>query len=86
MILVIIQLKYQTLISTDITVIIFRPSIGHAFAEFEISEVVNKILDYDIMRQCHLGDDSDFDDDYTQLVTPGMHTTSNSDNINDGDR
>jgi hypothetical protein len=27
-----------------------RPSIGHAFTEFEISEIVNKILVYDIMR------------------------------------
>jgi hypothetical protein len=77
MILVIIELEYQALISTnDITVIMIRPSIGHAFTEFEISEVVNKILDNDIMRQCCLGDDSDSDDDCTQLVTPGTHTTS----------
>jgi hypothetical protein len=47
--------------------------------EFEISEAVNDVLDNDIMGQCSSGDDSDFCDDYTQLVTPGIHTISNND-------
>jgi hypothetical protein len=39
--------------------------------DFEISEVVNEVLDNDIIGQCSMCNDSDFDDDYTQLVTHG---------------
>jgi hypothetical protein len=36
------------------------------------------------MVQCGLGDDCDFDDDYSQLVTLGTQTVSN-DSVNFGD-
>jgi hypothetical protein len=50
-----------------------RPSISHTHKESEISEVVNEVLDNNIMGKCRLSDDSDFGDDYTQLMTPGTH-------------
>jgi hypothetical protein len=52
---------------SGITFIMFGPLVSYAHAEFEISETVNEVLDYNIMGQCSLGDDSDFDDDYTQF-------------------
>lgn len=50
-----------------------KPSTSHTLTEYEISESVNKVLDD------NLGDDTDFDDDSTQVVTPGTHTISNND-------
>lgn len=38
------------------------------------------------MGQCSWSDDSDFGDDYTQLMTPGTHTISISDSVNDGNK
>jgi hypothetical protein len=46
------------------------------FTKSEISKFVNEVLDNDIMGQYSLGDDSDFDDNYTQSETPGIHTIS----------
>lgn len=37
--------------------------------EFKIKEVINEVLNNYIMGQCSLGEDSDYDHDYTQLVT-----------------
>jgi hypothetical protein len=61
------------------------PSPSSMFTKFEISEVLNEVLENDIMRQYSLGDDGDSDDDYTQSVTPGIHITSNSDCVNGSD-
>jgi hypothetical protein len=58
----------------EITAIMARPSTSCVLMEFQISEVVNEVLDDGIMGQCTVDDDSgDFDDDYTQSVTPGTH-------------
>jgi hypothetical protein len=40
--------------------------------ELEISQRVIKALD-DNKGECSLGEDSDFDDDSTRVVTPGTH-------------
>jgi hypothetical protein len=58
----------------------------HTNKQFEISKVVNKVLDNNIMGQCSLSDDSDSGDDYTQLKTPGTHTISISNSVNDGNK
>jgi hypothetical protein len=58
-----------------------RLSTSHALREFKIIEVVNEILD-DNMRHCYSGHNGDFNDDYTQLVTPGTHVISSSDSGN----
>jgi hypothetical protein len=67
------QLTTQTLIKSSTSQ---SPWLDHEpavdFTEFEINEAVNEILD-DIMGQCSSGDASDFDDDYTHIVTPGTH-------------
>jgi glutaredoxin-related protein len=64
---------------SGITVIMAGASISYVHAEFKISEIVNEVLD--IKRQCSFGDNSDFHDHYTQLVTLGIYTISD----NDGD-
>jgi hypothetical protein len=65
------------------TVFMARLSTSHALVEFKIIEVVNEVLD-DNMGHCCSGHNVDFNDDYTQLVTPGTHTISNSDSGNYG--
>lgn len=52
--------------------------------EFKICDVGNEVLDNATMGRSSSGDDSDFDDDFTQLVTP-WNTICNSDSVNDGD-
>jgi hypothetical protein len=48
-----------------------RPSTSHELTEFEISEIINEeVLDHDILRQCGLDEDSNFENECTQLVTP----------------
>jgi hypothetical protein len=65
----------------------FGHSTSHMLMEFDISKAVNEILDHDIIGQCSMSNNSDFDDDdYTQLVIPGTHTISDSGSINDGER
>jgi hypothetical protein len=64
----------------------FGHSTSHVLMEFEISKAVNEILDNDIIGQCSMSNDSDFDDDYTQLLIPGTHTISDSESINDGEK
>jgi hypothetical protein len=50
-----------------------RPSTSHVLKAFEISKVVNEIVDINIMGQCSSSDDSDSDDDQSQSVTPRTH-------------
>jgi hypothetical protein len=68
---------------SDITVIMAGPSTSCTLLEFKISKVVNLVLDI-VMVHCGSGDDCDFDDDYSQLVTLGTQTISN-DSVNYGD-
>jgi hypothetical protein len=67
----------------DITAIMARPSTSHVPTQFKINEAVNEDWNDDVKQQCSSGDDSDSDDYDTQLVTPGTHTISNSDSVND---
>jgi hypothetical protein len=50
--------------------------------DFEMSEVVNEVLYNYVMGLCVSGNDSNFDDDYTQSLTPGTCTTSDCDSVN----
>lgn len=70
------------LTTSNITVIMGRPSISHVPTQFKINEAVNKDLDDDDMQQCSSDDVSNFDYK-TQLLTPGTHTISDSDSVND---
>jgi hypothetical protein len=38
------------------------------------------------MGECSVGDDSDFDYDSTQVVTPGKYTISDNENVNNGNK
>jgi hypothetical protein len=40
--------------------------------EMQITAVANEVLDYD-MEKCSLGDNSEFDYNYTQTVIPRTH-------------
>jgi hypothetical protein len=55
-------------------------STNHALVEFEIREV-NEVLYSYVMGLYISGNDSNFDDHYTQSVTPGTQTTSDSDSV-----
>jgi hypothetical protein len=48
-------------------------------------EVLNEVLDNEIISEHSSDDDSVFDYDYTQLVTPGTHVISDSESDNGTD-
>jgi hypothetical protein len=62
----------------DITVFMARPSTRCVFRDLKVDEVINKAFNNNIIGQCTSADDSDFGDDYTQLVTPGTQTFHDS--------
>jgi hypothetical protein len=55
---------------SDITVIMAGPSTSCALTEIKITEVVNEVFNDDNVGGHSFGDDSDFDHEYTQLVSP----------------
>lgn len=69
------------LTTSDITDILAKPLTSYVPIQFKINEAVNKYLDNHDMQQYSCGDESDFND-YTQFVTPGTHTSSNGDSVN----
>jgi hypothetical protein len=52
--------------------------------ELEQIQVLNEVSDENI-GEYNLDDDSVFDSDYTQLVSPGTHVISDSESDNDTD-
>jgi hypothetical protein len=59
------------------------PSTSRALMELEQIEVLNEVLDDENISEYSSDDDNVFDNDYTQLVTPGTHVISDSDNGSD---
>jgi hypothetical protein len=59
------------------------PSTSRVLTELEQIEVLNDVVDDENISEYSLDDDSVFDNDYTQLVTPGTHVISNNDNGSD---
>jgi hypothetical protein len=49
-----------------------------AHTKLEQLQVLNEVLDDETVSDYSLDDDSVFDNDYTQLVNPGNHVTSDS--------
>jgi hypothetical protein len=54
------------------------PLTSRALTEHEQIEVLNKVLDNETISEYSSDNDSVFDYDYTQLVTPGTHVISDS--------
>jgi hypothetical protein len=63
------------------TIILVRLSTSYALTEFKIIDIVNEVV-VDYMRHCCSHHNGDFNNDYTQLESPGTHTVSNSDSRN----
>jgi hypothetical protein len=59
---------------------------SRARTELEQIEVLNEVLDNETISEYSSDDESVFDYDYTQLVTAGTHTISNSESDNGTDR
>jgi hypothetical protein len=59
----------------DLVVTMAGPSTSHALKELEQIQVLNEVLD-EIICEYSSDDDSVFDNDYTQLVTPGTSVIS----------
>jgi hypothetical protein len=54
-------------------------AMSHALTEVEQTEFLHEILDEESISECSSDNGSVFDIDYTQLVTPGTHVISDSD-------
>jgi hypothetical protein len=69
----------------DLIVTMAGPSTSCALTELEQIEVLNEVLDDTIISEYSSDDDSVFDYDHTQLVTPGTHVISDSKSDNGTD-
>jgi hypothetical protein len=58
---------------------------SHALTELEQIEVWNEVLDDETISEYRSDDDSLFDYDYTQLMTPGTHMISDCESDNGTD-
>jgi hypothetical protein len=67
----------------DLIVTMARPSTSPALGELEQLQVLNEVLDDEIISECSSDEDSVFNNDYTQLVTPGTQVISDSDSDDD---
>jgi hypothetical protein len=61
------------------------PSISRVLTELQQIEVLNEVLDDETISEYSSDDDSVFDCDYTQLVTPGTLVISDSESDNGTD-
>jgi hypothetical protein len=64
------------------------PSTSHALRQLQQMQGLNEVLDNENISEYSSEDDSVFDNDSTQLMTPGTHVTSDSesDNVVKNDR
>jgi hypothetical protein len=61
------------------------PSRSCALTELEQMQVLNEVLDNENISEYSLDDDIVFDNNYTQLLTPGIHVISDSESDNGSD-
>jgi hypothetical protein len=69
----------------DLIVTMAGLSPSRAPMELEHIHVLNEVLDNEIVSEHSSDDDSVFDNDYKQLVTPGTHVISDSKSDNGSD-